>query len=58
MVRNYVRRDVDILSSDITTSSLTNKVLELVSKLVVSIPVGRFVAIGCLHEALALYIQT
>ena len=35
MVRNYVRRDVDILPQDI----LTNKVPELMSKLVLSIPV-------------------
>ena len=35
-VRNYVRRDVDILRHP---DSLTNKLPELVSKLVLSIPV-------------------
>ena len=38
-VRNYVRRDVDIL---IHPDSLTNKLPELVSKLVLSIPVKYF----------------
>ena len=47
-VRNYVQRDVDILRHP---DSLTNKLPELVSKLLLSIPVLTFSAHRLLHTS-------